>query len=201
MSDQTQTALSLPESPFSKRILAAILSEMAGIGAIALLFYHLQASDATQSIDPWSGPRLFAYALLFSGPLLIFAPPSIALRLGPTWLLGAGSWALLGFVLLFVAPPGGPNTSFFTYAAFLTLLLVALTSALAILMAALGRLFLPEPPTPVSGMARALRQGGLLALTVVSLIAMSPLGLLSWLNTLLLCLIAALTEFFFMTRD
>jgi len=48
---------------------------------------------------------------------------------------------------------------------------------------------------------RAIRQGGLMALFIVALLAMSPLGVLNWLNTLLLFTIVALAEFFFIARD
>jgi hypothetical protein len=135
------------------------------------------------------------------GLLLLFVPLSMALKLGPVWMLGAGSWWMLGYVLLFVPPSARADVSFFTYAAFLAILFVALASLLALPMAALGRIFLPASPTRTAGMARALRQGALLSLAAISLLAMSPLGVLNWLNTLLVFTIVALTEFFFMARD
>jgi hypothetical protein len=169
--------------------------------ALAFLFYYLQASGAARVADAWAADRVIAYALLFFGPLLIFLPFSVALRLGPVWLLGAGSWALLGYVLIFVGPPARGEASFFTYVAFLTLVFVALTSLLAIIAGGISRRFLPPAATSFLGMVRAIRQGGLLALFAVALLAMSPLGVLNWLNTLLVFTIVALTEFFFIARD
>jgi hypothetical protein len=152
-------------------------------------------------LDAWAADRIFAYALLFFGPLLVFFPFSVALRLGPVWLLGAGSWALLGYVLIFVGPPARGEASFFVYVAFLTLVFVALTSLLAIVAGGISRRFLPPAATPFLGMVRAIRQGGLMALFIVALLAMFPLGVLNWLNTLLLFTIVALAEFFFIARD
>jgi hypothetical protein len=68
-------------------------------------------------------------------------------------------------------------------------------------MATLGRIFLPVSPDHTAGFVRALRQGALLSLAAIALLAMSPLGVLNWLNTLLVFTIIALTEFFFMARD
>ena len=135
------------------------------------------------------------------GLLLVFIPPSLALKLGPVWLLGAGAWWMLGYVMIFVSPGERPDTGFFTYAAFLALVLAALTSLMTLPMAALGRVFLPAPGSHTAGMVRALRQGALLALAAVALLAMSPLGVLNWLNALLVFTIAALTEFFFFARN
>ena len=47
----------------------------------------------------------------------------------------------------------------------------------------------------------ALRQGALLSLFVISLLAMSPLGVLNWLNVFLVATIVALAEFFFLARS
>jgi hypothetical protein len=121
--------------------------------------------------------------------------------LGPLWALGAGSWALLGYVLVFVAPPATGEAGFFTYGAFLALVFVALASLFALPMAGVSRVFLGEPAGKLAILTRALRQGSLLSLFVVSLLAMSPLGVLNWLNALLVFTIAALTEFFFLARD
>ena len=174
---------------------------MTGAGFLVLLLYYLPASGALDRTDLLAPERIVAYALMFMGLLLVFVPLSTALRLGPVWLLGAGSWWMLGYVLIFVPPEARVEVSFFTYAAFLAVLFVALSSLLALPMAALSRLFLSPPATYTAGVARALRQGALLALAVVSLLAMSPLGVLNWLNTLLVFTIVALTEFFFMARD
>src|SRR6187431_3390697 len=132
----------------NRRATGFILSEMAGILLLAFLFYFLQASGAAAIADVWAADRVIAYALLFAGPLLIFLPVSIALALGPVWVLGAGSWALLGYVLIFVGPPARNDASFFTYVAFLTLVFVALTSFLALIAGAIGKTFLPPAATP-----------------------------------------------------
>lgn len=185
----------------NKRTLITIFSEASGIFAIAFLLYFLQASGATYMTDAWATDRVIAYTLLFVGPMLIFLPFSVTLRLGPVWLLGTGSWALLGYLLLFAGPPARGEASFFTYVAFLAIVFTALTSLFSLAAGALSRRFLPPVATPFVGMVRAVRQGSLLALFIVALLAMSPLGVLNWLNTLLVFAIVALTEFFFMSRD
>jgi hypothetical protein len=185
----------------NKRTISFLFSETSGLLVVAFLLYFIQVSGATRVADAWAVDRVIAYALLFIGPVLIFLPFSITLRLGPVWLLGAGSWALLGYVLIFAGPPARAEATFFTYVAFLALLFVALTSMLTIVAAGLGRLFLPPTPTHFLGMVRAMREGALAALFITALLAMSPLGVLNWLNALLVFTIVALSEFFFLARD
>ena len=182
------------------RIVAATCSVIAGVGAVALLLYYLSITDVTQMGNVWAVDRVVAYLLLFVGPLLIFLPASLALRLGPLPLLGAASWAILGYVLIFVNAPSRSEASFFSYLAFLAILFAALATALAVPLGALSKRLLP-PVSPTVGMIRALRQGALLSLFVVSIMAMTPLGVLNWLNALLVFVIVALTEFFFLARD
>jgi hypothetical protein len=182
------------------RLLVAACSEIAGVGTLALLFYYLSITDVTSMPNVWAVDRVVVYLLMFVGPLLIFLPVSLALRLGPLPLLGAGSWAILGYVLIFVSAPVRGAAGFFSYALFLTLVFAALGSALALPMGALGKRVLP-PASPTVGMIRALRQGALLSLFVVCVMGMAPLGVLNWLNALLVFTIVALTEFFFLARD
>ena len=185
---------------FTRRTFGLVLSELAGFGALAMLLFYLPLFGTSPSSDPLGLDRIAAYLLLFATPLFIFLPFSMTLRLGPLWLLAAGSWALLGYVLLFVGPPQRQDAGFMTYTAFLALVFVALASALSVPMGAISKHLLP-PATPKRGMVRALRQGSLLSLFTVILLAMSPLGVLNWLNTLLVFTIVALTEFFFLARD
>ena len=185
---------------FDKRAAGFLLCEGAGVVALMLLILYLPIWGTPVEQDPLSTDMLITYALLVLAPLLIFLPFSLALKLGPLWLLGTGSWAMLGYVVFFVDVSSRQEASFFTYVAFLALVLAALASALAIPLSALSRRFLPSV-SQASQMARAFRQGGLLALCAVTLLAMSPLGVLNWLNTLLVVTIIALSEFFFLARD
>jgi hypothetical protein len=183
----------------SKRhLLGLALAETAGVGALAMLFYYLGVSGATGVRDVWAVDRVVVYVLLFLAPLLLFVPLNSALRLGPVWLLGTGSWALIGYLLIFTPAPGRAEAGVLTYAAFLTILFFALGSAFALPMGALSRRFLPPSRNE---WLRALRQGSLLSLFVVTLLAMSPLGVLNWLNVFLVFTIVALTEFFFLARN
>jgi hypothetical protein len=181
--------------------LGRALSVLTGVGLLTLLFYYLPASGALQIADPYAVERLTAYGLMGLGLLLLFVPVSLTLRLGPLWMLGSVSWWLLGYVIIFVPPGPGDAPSFFTYVAFLALVGVALASLFAVPMAALSRLFLAPPSSQTSGLVRAIRQGSLLSGAAVALLAMAPLGVLNWLNTVLVFTIAALTEFFFLARD
>jgi hypothetical protein len=175
-----------------------VLVELLGWGVIALLLYYVAESGAALERDVWATNRVATYGLLLSGSLLVFVPLSVGLRLGPLWPVGAGSWSLLGYVLLFTpAPTDRAGTSFFTYVAFLVLLFLALGSAFAVPLGAVSARLLP-PSSP--GWVRGVRQGALLALFVVTLMAMSPLGVLNWLNVFLVFTIVALTEFSFLAR-
>jgi|SRR5687768_835693 len=200
MVDQPE-AISAPQAALNRRALAAALSVLTGTGLLVLLLYYLPASGTLAAADPFAPERMVAYGLMLMGLSLVFVPLSVALKLGPVWLLGAGSWWMLGYVLFFVPPSERAEVSFFTYAVFLAVVFSALSALLALPMAALGRFFLAPLPGSTAGMARALRQGALLSLAAVSLLAMSPLGVLNWLNALLVFTIVALTEFFFMARD
>ena len=184
----------------SRRTIGIAFMVLAGLGSLAMLFYYLHVSGAAGQAEPWSVDRAVAYLLMFVGALLLFLPFSMSLRLGPLWLLGAGSWSLLGYVLIFVQAPDRPTTSFFTYVAFLGLLFVAVASALAVPMAAIGKRLLPGSG-PLVEMVRAVRQGSLMSLFFVSLLAMSPLGVLNWLNVVLVFTTVSLTEFFFLARN
>ncbi len=184
----------------TKLLLVATCSEIAGVGALALLFYYLSITDVTSVGNVWATDRVVAYLLMFVGPLLIFLPASLALKLGPLPLVGAGSWALLGYVLIFVNAPERSGASFFSYVLFLAIVFAALASALTVPLGALSKRLLP-PVSPTVGLIRALRQGALLSLFVVCVMGMTPLGVLNWLNALLVFTIVALTEFFFLARD
>jgi hypothetical protein len=107
---------------------------------------------------------------------------------------------MLGYVLIFVGAPDRTQATFFTYVAFLALVFVALASALALPLSALSHRWLPAPSV-TGGLVRALREGGLLALFVIALMAMSPAGVLNWLNAFLVFTVVSLTEFFFLARD
>jgi hypothetical protein len=183
-----------------RELIGAILSELAGVGALALLFYYLSITEVVKIADVWVVDRVVVYLLLFAGPFLIFLPVSLALRLGPLPLVGAGFWALLGYVLIFVDAPSRQEAGFLHYVAFLAVVFGALGSLFAVPLGALGKRAMPSNSSKVE-MVRALRQGALLSLFVVSVMAMSPLGVLNWLNALLAFTIAALTEFFFLARD
>ena len=180
------------------RLIGLTLAELAGFGALAMLLYYVSLSGAAGLTDVLAMDRVVVYVLLFLTPVLLFVPANMALRLGPVWALGTGSWALLGYVLLFVAPPDRRSTDIFTYAAMLGLLFIALGTAFAVPLGALSKRLLPPSPAE---WVRALRQGLLLALFVVTLLAMSPLGVLNWLNVLLVFTIVALSEFFFLARS
>lgn len=181
----------------ARRAIGYTISEIMGIGAIALLLYYLQLSSAASVSDVWAVDRVVAYVLMFVGTLLVFLPFCMSLRLGPVWVLGAASWTLLGYVLLFTPAPDKGTTGIFTYVAFLGLVFAALACTLSVPMGALSSRFLPPAAAPWS---RALRQGSLLALFIVSTMAMSPLGVLNWLNVMLAFMVVALAEFFFLAR-
>lgn len=180
-----------------RQIIGATLSEMAGVGAIALLFYYLAITDATKIADVWAVDRVVAYLLLFAGPLLMFLPLSLALRLGPLPLVGAAAWAGLGYVLIFVEAPKRGTAGFFDYVLFLVVVFFALSTLLAVPAGAISNKLMPLGQSATMETIRAFRQGALLAGSIVAIMAMSPIGVLNWLNAGLVLIIAALTEFFF----
>ena len=184
-----------------RQIVGATLSELAGVGAIALLFYYLAITDATNIADVWAVDRVVAYLLLFAGPLLIFLPLSLALRLGPLPLVGAVAWAWLGYILIFVSAPQRGSATFFDYMLFLASLFFALSTLLAVPAGAVSNRLLPPAQSATIETVRAFRQGALIAGSIVAIMAMSPIGVLNWLNACLVLIIAALTEFFFLARS
>jgi hypothetical protein len=184
-----------------RQLIGAGLSAAAGIGAIALLFYYLAITGAAGISDVWSIDRVVAYLLLLAGPLLLFLPPSIALRLGPLPLLGAIAWAALGYMLIFVEAPRRETASITDYMLFLGALFFAISTLLAVPAGAVGKRLLPPAATTTAETVRAFRQGALAAGAIVISMAMSPLGVLNWLNACLVLIIAVLIEFFFLARD
>lgn len=183
-----------------RHLIGASLSALAGIGAIALLFYYLSITGVQSIPDIWSIDRVVAYLLLFAGPFLIFLPISITLRLGPLPLLGAMAWTALGYMLIFVDAPDRRTATFFDYILFLGALFFALGTLLAVPAGALSKRFLPPAPTSTAETLRAFRQGALVAGYIVAIMAMSPTGVLNWLNATLALIFVILVEAFFFAR-
>ena len=184
-----------------RQLILSGLSLTSGVGAIAMLFYYLSIANVVNIPDIWAIDRVVAYLLLFVGPLLIFLPLSIALRLGPLPLVGAFAWAALGYLLIFVPAPSPGSATFLDYVIFLAATFFALGTLFVVPLGIIGKRFLPAASSLTTETVRAFRQGALLAGAVVAIMAMSPIGVLNWLNGLLVLIIAALTEFFFLARD
>lgn len=184
-----------------RQLILSGLSLASGAGAVAMLFYYLSIANVVNIPDIWAVDRVVAYLLLFVGPLLIFLPISIALRLGPLPIVGAFAWAALGYVLIFVPAPSPGSATFLDYALFLAVIFFALGTLFVVPLGIIGKRFLPAASSPTTETVRAFRQGALLAGAVVAIMAMSPIGVFNWLNGLLVLIIAALTEFFFLARD
>jgi hypothetical protein len=170
-----------------------------GVGLLVLLVGLVAAQPVETIPEPWHPTRVLVYALLLAGPGALFWAVCRALRLGLFWLFGTLTWAALGAVLIFGAPPtpaaAGPGDYGVVLAA-LGLALVALfTPPLfwlnsRLLTARLARRDLRRP----------LRQAILLALGVVACALMLAFGVLNGLNLLLLFTVLALAEFFFLSR-
>jgi hypothetical protein len=171
------------------------------VGAIVKHFYYLSIPNLVYIPDVWAVDRVVAYLLMFVGPLLIFLPISIALRLGPLPILGAFAMSALAYVLIFVPAPSPGSATFLDYALFLGVTFFALGTLFVVPLGIIGKRFLPAASSATTETVRAFRQGALVAGAVVAIMAMSPIGVLNWLNGLLVLIIAALTEFFFLARD
>jgi hypothetical protein len=184
-----------------RQLILSGLSFAAGVGALVMLFYYLSIANVVNIPNIWAIDRVVAYLLLFAGPLLIFLPVSIALRLGPLPILGALAWTALVYVLIFVPAPSPGTASFIDYSVFLAATFFALGTLFVVPLGLIGKRFLPAASSPTTETVRAFRQGALLAGAVVAIMSMSPIGVLNWLNGLLVLIIAALTEFFFLARD
>jgi hypothetical protein len=170
-----------------------------GVGLLVLLVGLVTAQPVETIADPWHPTRVLVYALLLGGPGALFWAVCRALRLGLFWVFGTLTWAALGAVLIFGAPPAradaGPGDYVLVLAALGLALIALLTPPLFWLNSRLVTARLAR-----RDLRRPLRQAILLALGVVACALMLAFGVLNWLNLLLLFTVLALAEFFFLSR-
>lgn len=174
---------------------------LAGLGAGLLLAGLLAARPVEQLADPWDPWRLVVYALLILAPAGLGWAASQALRLGLFWVFGTAAWAAFGYMLIFVPPPppGATPAAPLLIAGFLALLFAAFVAALTPPLYALGWAIFTQRMRR-HDLRRALRQAALLALGVVACLGMGLFSLFNGLNALLLFVVLALAEFFFLSR-
>jgi hypothetical protein len=183
--------------PRQGRLLAVVAC--LGLGALVLLGGLLGAQPVEAIPDPWHPTRVLAYALLLGGPAALFWAGSRALGLGWFWVFGAGAWAALGAVLIFVPPPpraaAGPGD-------YLLVLVLGFLALVALFMLPLFWLntLLAQSRLGRRDLRRPLRQAILLAFFLVGCAVMLAFGAINWLNILLLFTVLALAEFFFLAR-
>jgi hypothetical protein len=159
----------------------------------------LATHDVEALTSPWDPWRVGVYALLVLGPAALFWAVAEGLRMGRVWLLGTAAWAVFGYVLIFVPPPVAGLTAAPWIAGFLVLLFAALLAGLTLPVYALGWVIFTHR-IHRQDLRRAVRQAGLLALFVVACLGMALFSVFNGLNALLLFVVLALAEFFFLSR-
>jgi hypothetical protein len=158
---------------------------LAGVGALLVLAGLLATHAVEAMANPWDPWRLGVYALLILGPAALFWAVAAGLRMGRFWIFGTVAWAVFGYVLIFVPPPTPGLTGAPWIAGFLVLLFAALLAGLTLPVYALGWVIFTHR-VHRQDLRRAVRQAGLLAF--------------NGLNALLLFVVLALAEFFFLSR-
>ena len=172
---------------------------LAGAGALLVLVGLLATHDVEALTSPWDPWRVGVYALLVLGPAALFWSVAEGLRMGRFWLFGTAAWAVFGYVLIFVPPPTPGLTGAPWIVGFLVLFFAALMAGLTLPLYALGwRIFTHRVHR--QDLRRAVRQAGLLARFVVACLAMALFSVFNGLNALLLFVVLALAEFFFLSR-
>lgn len=172
---------------------------LAGAGALLILAGLLATHDVEAMANPWDPWRVAVYALLVLGPAALFWAVAEGLRMGRFWLFGTAAWAVFGYVLIFVPPPVAGLTAAPWIAGFLVLLFAALLAGLTLPVYALGWVIFTHR-IHRQDLRRAVRQAGLLALFVVACLGMALFSVFNGLNALLLFVVLALAEFFFLSR-
>jgi hypothetical protein len=171
---------------------------LAGVGALLALVGLLALRPVESLADPFDPLRLAACGLLVLGPAALFWAAGQALRMGWFWLFGTVAWALFGYVLIFVPPPTTGAAAPVAVAGFLAVLFLALLAGLTPPLYAVGW-WLFTGRLQRQDLHRAVRQAALLALYTVACLGMILLSLFNGLNALLLFVVLALAEFFFLS--
>lgn len=170
----------------------------------ALFFYLLFGLYFSFGFDLTSGSvlsplRLLTYVLLIAAPALTFFPVARLLDLGGFALFGTLSWAAFAYVAVFVNPVPGGQVNHAAYLVFLVLFFAALISLfLPISYAAGFRLF--SLRIHKHDLTRAWRESSMMAVFGVACLILQAIDMLSPVNAVLLLLIIALTELFFLAR-
>lgn len=172
---------------------------LGGVGAL-LALTGLLATHRVEAIKNPMDPVLLAvYVLPVLGPAALFWAVGRALDMGLFWLFGTAAWALLGYVMVFVAPPATASASLPTTVGFMALVFAATVAALTPPLYGLGwALF--RGRIHRHDLRRAVRQAALGGLYLVACLGMALFSLLNGLNALLLFVVLALMEFFFLSR-
>jgi len=172
---------------------------LAGLGALLGLVGVLALRPIETLADPWDTQRLAIYGLLALGPAAIFWAAGQALRMGLFWLFGTVAWGVFGYVLIFVPPPTDSHLTAAAVGGFLLLFFFALIATLTPPLYALGRLLFTGR-LHRQDLRRAIRQASLLALYAVACLGMVLFALFNGLTALLLFVVLALMEFFFLSN-
>lgn len=170
----------------------------------AVLFYLLFGLYFTFGIDLtteslFTPLRLLTYILLIVSPALTFFPVARLLRLGGFALFGTISWGALGYLAVFVNPSPGGRVNHVAYAVFLVLFFAALISLFLPISYAAGFRFF-SLRIHRHDLTRAWRESSMMAVFGVACLILQAIDMLSPVNAVLLLMIIALTELFFLAR-
>ncbi len=173
---------------------------LGGVLALVALAGLVSSQHVELINDPYDPLRLVVYALLIIGPGALFWALARGMRMGLFWLYGTAALALFGYLLIFVRPPAPQQAAAIHYGEFLGALALALVAILTPPLYALGYALFSQRLRRLD-LGRAVRQALLITAYVVLLIGMGLFGVFNWLNALLLFVVFALAEFFFLARS
>jgi hypothetical protein len=172
---------------------------LSGVALIVLLAVLVTARPVEDIADPADPVRLLVYALLLLGPLALFWAMARGMRMGLFWIYATASWAAFGYMMIFLRPPAPEQAAAVHYVMFLGLFALALIALLTPPLYALGWMMFSQRQRR-HDLGRASRQAFLIAAYLVLLVGMNLFGVFNWLNALLLFVVFALAEFFFLSR-
>ena len=172
---------------------------LGGAGALLVLVGLLAQRNVETIADPWDPTRVAVYALLLVGPAALFWAAGQALRMGAFWAVATLAWAAFGYYLIFITPPAPGSGAGAPLIIFLALCFAAVTAALTPPLYAAGWAIFTQR-LHRHDLRRAVRQASLLGLFAVACLGMSLFSVFNGLNALLLFVVLALAEFFFLSR-
>ena len=172
---------------------------LGGAGALLVLVGLLAQRNVETIADPWDPTRSRGVCAAAGGA----GRAVLGRRPGPAHgrilAVATLAWAAFGYYLIFITPPAPGSGAGGPLIIFLALCFAAVTAALTPPLYAAGWAIFTQR-LHRHDLRRAVRQASLLGLFAVACLGMSLFSVFNGLNALLLFVVLALAEFFFLSR-